>query len=521
LATILETAERGVGNRARLAVAQLPTLARCDDTDVLSADVPPPDDLGEAKVATQVREEIRQVAALRSTGKVAAGLEQAQQTLETARTIDHAPTEVVALAALGHMQEASGDNEAATETLSTAYFAAVESGQRQVAQAAARGLTFVFGVRLNDGEAGLRWGRQALAWARWIEPGGEPEADTHLALAKVYYRQGTLTESLHEGETALAQLGDAYGPDHPRVADAHLELSQVTTALGDLPRAQEHLRKALAVQTERLGSTSLFVAKTQMLLGRLAETTGDVEGSVEAYTATVDILERVYDGDHTNVAVALANLAGALQLQRRYDEALALMTRAQGIFERKVGPDHPNTGHILGAIGALNFTIGNDDEAQRLLERSIEIETAAFGPNHRNLAVSLLHLGRLHKKASRYAEAIAHFERAVAIHHSVSGPDAFPVAAPLSALGICLVEAGRPAEAIAHLEKALGLLGKDATTMGAYIEGGHALARAYESMGRPRTESRARVRDALVAARRIDSKRIDELEAWLEAHPAE
>lgn len=517
LVGVLQNAEREVGGRAVLAVTWLPTLVRCDDLDALAAAVAIPEDPALAQAVSELRDQVQELEVLRNTGRFPDGLVKAEAALERSKDVAHAPTQAAVLAAYGHMQSSAGDHKVASETLKRAYFSAVASGHRRVAQATAMNLAFVEGVQFGDTQAGLRWGRQALAWAQWLKARGETEGRTHLELAKIYNRSGDTEAANREAFEALEILQETLGADHPRVAGVHLVLGQVAGELRDLKRAREHLKAAHEVQARTLGESNLFAGQTLVQLGRIELLARDADASANAYLGALGTFEDVYPPDHTNIAVVLANLAGARRAQGRYDDALKLMQRARKIFETKLGPDHPNVGHIIGAIAAIHLKKGDFEQARPMLERSLAIAEKTLGPDHFNVAAALEQLGTLSLDQGDPEVALQHFERAVAIWSKKAGADSPGAASALVGVGAALLGAKRYDDAASVLERALKQVGTGTDTKPAYVQGNFRLAQAYGHLGRTST-AREHAQAALKVGREIESPTVPTIEAWIAAN---
>lgn len=76
--------------------------------------------------------------------------------------------------------------------------------------------------------------------------------------------------------------------------------------------------------------------------------------------------EAAYGPDHPEVAVTLANLAGLLLLQERFDDAVPVLRRCLEIKTAAYGPDHPDVVHVVKLLGATLEFLGRGDEATAL-----------------------------------------------------------------------------------------------------------------------------------------------------------
>ncbi|MEH2227019.1 tetratricopeptide repeat protein [Nostoc sp.] len=64
------------------------------------------------------------------------------------------------------------------------------------------------------------------------------------------------------------------------------------------------------------------------------------------YTQALEMIKRLFDSDHPDVAYSLNNLAELYKSQGRYSEAEPLYTQALAMCDRILGVNHPTTATI-------------------------------------------------------------------------------------------------------------------------------------------------------------------------------
>jgi tetratricopeptide (TPR) repeat protein len=73
-------------------------------------------------------------------------------------------------------------------------------------------------------------------------------------------------------------------------------------------------------------------------------------------------------------------MAGLLQSQGKYEDALPLYQRALAIREKALGPDHPKTATSLNNMAELLRSQAKYEDALPLYQRALAIWEKAWGP---------------------------------------------------------------------------------------------------------------------------------------------
>jgi Tfp pilus assembly protein PilF len=140
------------------------------------------------------------------------------------------------------------------------------------------------------------------------------------------------------------------------------------------------------------------------------------------YRQVIANLERAMGPDHSDVAMALNNLAFVYQDEQRYAEAEPLFQRALAIKERVLGETHPDVATIANNLGSFYLNQGKYAEAEIFLLRSLDIREKTLGPAHPSVANALHNLAKVYFQQHRYDEAEELYSRAVAIMEKGLGP---------------------------------------------------------------------------------------------------
>jgi CHAT domain-containing protein/Tfp pilus assembly protein PilF len=133
-------------------------------------------------------------------------------------------------------------------------------------------------------------------------------------------------------------------------------------------------------------------------------------------------------------ALGLYAEAVSLQVQRKFDEAIARAERALTSREQALGPDHTGVAEVVGLLAALYQAKGDLPKAIQMYERSIAIRGKALGPEHLDVTISLDNLAVLYYNKGDYARAEPLFQRSLMISEKALGPDHPDVATSLNNL---------------------------------------------------------------------------------------
>lgn len=194
--------------------------------------------------------------------------------------------------------------------------------------------------------------------------------------------------------------------------------------------------------------------------------------------------ERVYKGDHPDIALSLNNLAQLYVAQSKYAQAEPLLKRSLAMFEKTCGPEHGDVAAGLNSLAALHYLQGQLDQAEPLFRRALALREKILSPNQRDLALTLNDLALVCSAQGNYAEAEAGMKRALAIYEQSLGPDHPDVAATLNSLATMYDDQGQFALAVPLFVRALSIceksLGPDHPIV---ATGQHNLADLYRKTG--------------------------------------
>jgi tetratricopeptide (TPR) repeat protein len=511
---VLADADAQVAERAVQVVAGLAAPAGCAELAAGEA--------AEAEPAAvqAVRESLSQVRAEEQAGRWVRGLELARAAVAAAEATGHAMVEVEALMLRGRMEGAGGDYAASEATLLAVYAEAEAIGHAMVkAETATRLVRLIGDHRGRDAEAML-WSRLAEAALRGL--GGAPriEAELRQNLGIVHNRFGRYDESL----AALARA-IAVDPAADRVAINHRLVGNVHYRRGKYPEAQAEWEQAITFGSAAFGPEHPDVAKSINNLGEALRMQGQAVPARAAFLRAIAIWEGAFGRDAALLAPPLNGIATLALADGDFTAAVAAFDRVRVLLERSSGPEHPDVGAVTANLGESLLRMGDLPASRRHSQRALEILERALGPDHDNLADALSNLARADVLEGRFDDAERRYARAVQILEAKQGAEFPELAKPLTGQGLLALARGRPDAAVEPLERALLLRGDRSRDLADLAELRLALARALWDSASDRTRARVLAtgaRESLAAAPPTPAllARLQELDAWLAAHPA-
>jgi tetratricopeptide (TPR) repeat protein len=510
-------------DRAVAGASQLVPLTGCADTAALSLAAPPPD-RPEVRAKTEaLADEIQKVAVRQRSGELKDLPTVARRLVEEARGLDHPPSLTLALTALGKVQIAVGDYEAAAATL------------RELTQVAARAhddrtQAFAWTYILKITAANLLKPEQALellpvATAAVVRAGEAPDQRADLlfahatALAQLGPRGREALELFDQARTILENAGaKKHGsPLGPLLADVFLHTADTLADLGEGEKAAASYKSAIDAYRELYGPDSPIEAFAWHNLGEGQRGKGKPEEALESYRHAAHIREQRL-GTSTLLADDYQGIGMSLGELKRWDQSLEPIEQALRMDRAHLGADSPGLLPVMIAKARVLVHLGRLDEGLRGYDDVI----AVMDKNHLttfNLAISLYNRAELQTQLKHYDQALAGYARAVGAFEASKGKEHGVLVYPLSGQGRCLVLAGQPAAAVPVLQRAVKLT-PPGSAKSAAAQAKFYLARAQVETGRDRARNllAAKAARAEAVAAGTDADDLVEIDRWLLAH---
>lgn len=215
--------------------------------------------------------------------------------------------------------------------------------------------------------------------------------------------------------------------DQPLIqAEAHLSLADAFGTLDLRPQSLFHARKSLELFTAHAPPGSLRpLSAARQLVTRL-EGNGDLKEALELAQNTVDSWANRIDPHDANYLCLQAALANLLQIQRRFDEAEAILKRVIPLLETHIGPNDPNTSAAINCLAVIYRLQDRINEALPLAEKLLTIAASSDNPftlsaargNYINV---LLYLAQVDKAVAQADLLAAQVRAELPPNHQVRG----------------------------------------------------------------------------------------------------
>jgi tetratricopeptide (TPR) repeat protein len=146
-------------------------------------------------------------------------------------------------------------------------------------------------------------------------------------------------------------------------------------------------------------------------LGNLAGEAGDNLDRLTYLEQALAIRRRTLPPDHPDLANGLNNVADALMLVGRVDQARSMAEEAVSISERVNGPEHGVTGLLLTTLSEIQRRQGQLDDAYRGVTRALPLCERLYGPSGTKTAETLMTLAQTERDLGRLADSEVTFRK--------------------------------------------------------------------------------------------------------------
>jgi len=453
----MANAEQTVVFNGIQAIADLPPIDRCGDSEALLATIPPPADPALRGAVEHARARASEVRAHRRLGLYPQALAEIDALVLDSQGLDFPPLSAELGLLKGHLEFNNARYEAARKTLEEAFWRGIDAAHDEVAAAAATSLAAVTGGRQAALELGLGWARQAEALGRRSDLALTQEIATERVKARILRVGGDPNQARERLDAALErQLAEA--PEDDLQAAALLrDLGGVALDQGRPEEAIDLLGRSLRRSRSALGDDHPTIAVALHLLGTAHYGLSRYEGALATFAEALAILEAAYGDDHPDVADTLNNMGATYDELLRLDEAVTVYERALAIRRAALGDDHPDVAATLDNLAYTLAKQGRLEEAAAAMDRAHATLLAAHGPKHPSVAHSLLSQASLARRREDYQRSIDQARAAMAIYAEVNGDDHPDIASALIEVATSEVLRGTPEAAIEPARRALEL----------------------------------------------------------------
>lgn len=192
-------------------------------------------------------------------------------------------------------------------------------------------------------------------------------------------------------------------------------------------------------------------------IGSVLQNTGKSAEAEPLLREALEMRRRLFDGDHSDVALSLANLASAKIVLLQFEDAEKLLAESLAMTGRLHPGDHADTARCLESLAMLRFQFGRPIEGDALGLRALEMRRRLATGDDPELARCLDSMAQLKKQLGRIKEAEPLFREALEMRQRLFTGDNQDVASSLNNLASVLQSLSRPTDAEALYQKSLDM----------------------------------------------------------------
>jgi tetratricopeptide (TPR) repeat protein/CHAT domain-containing protein len=279
-------------------------------------------------------------------------------------------------------------------------------------------------------------------------------ADQQLQQARQRVAQGKPAEALAPARQALQTQETVLGGEHPELIGTLQQLARCHRDLGQANEAQKYAERALELSRQAVGEVHPQTAELHGLLGLIHMEQKAYAAARQSHRRALDIYQRIAP-DSGEVAIALNNLAWALQELGETTTARGYYEQSLAIRKRVHGPEHPRTAHVLMNLGGLLDEMQETTASRGCFEQALAIYRRTYGEQHPDTATAYKALASWCGRHGQKAQAQSYYEQALAILTQVVGEDHVLTARCRQQVGRLLLDREDYAAARHQLEQAL------------------------------------------------------------------
>jgi serine/threonine protein kinase/tetratricopeptide (TPR) repeat protein len=211
---------------------------------------------------------------------------------------------------------------------------------------------------------------------------------------------------------------------------------------------------------------------------------GRVVEAEAMFSQALEIRQRLYQGDHPELAQSLCNLSIARSHLSDLEAAESLALRAMRMYERLYPGDDIEMAWSLSILGNVWVSLGRPADAEPLLLRLLEADKLRYIVDHSAVAISMCKLAHVRNALGRTAEARRGLDEAVAMMRRLTPAGSVRLAQALWYSGRAHLDDGDAAAALPELEEAVTIaaerLSAESPDLASYKD---TLARCHAALG--------------------------------------
>ncbi len=228
-------------------------------------------------------------------------------------------------------------------------------------------------------------------------------------LVEYHDRIGNFTEALDLTKQNIALYQKILGDQHPNLGQAYNALSVFQRLAGDLSAALSAAEQSKTIFRQRYGDSSEGLSQALSNAGMAYYYLDKPDKAIEEFTASADMLIKIFSAQHPEAINAQANLAMILNATGHPEQALPQLQEIYNTEVQTLGATHRSPLMTQQALALTLSNLSQHDEAIRIAQENLSVVKQNFASRDNMLNGSVSILARVLFNAEQYETALPHF----------------------------------------------------------------------------------------------------------------
>ncbi len=193
-------------------------------------------------------------------------------------------------------------------------------------------------------------------------------------------------------------------------------MGQLMTKMGEFDKAIEIYSTLLETTPDNSEEETIrFLITNYNNIAAAYDGKGDFCTALEYYKKTLEIEEKYFPENHSQIAITYNNMAVTHGSMRNYLEALQYLQKTLEIQQKSLPSNDPQIGSVYNNIATVYRYIGDYLSAISYMEKALAIRKETLPGNHPDLAMTYNNIADLHLLLGNNSVASSDFENAFTI----------------------------------------------------------------------------------------------------------
>jgi tetratricopeptide (TPR) repeat protein len=193
--------------------------------------------------------------------------------------------------------------------------------------------------------------------------------------------------------------------------------------LGNWQKQRELLERVLTIEERHYGHDHQSTLATRHNMAGALNKQGKYKEALLAYQEVFDISKRELGPEHPSTLTTRNNMALVLLKQGKYEESLLAFQEGFDIWKRKLGPEHPDTLTTRNNMAGVLFKQGKYEKALLAYQEVFDIWKRELGPEHPSTLTTRHNMAGVLDEQGKYEEALLAYQEVFDIRKRELGPE--------------------------------------------------------------------------------------------------